>query len=644
MLHKTVRITSVLLVVFALTLTVVAPGTVQAYDQDVGHGDIAREAVKLVDNSELKNNSGAIIAGATSEDDVDHIYDLGATNRTCTHFWDVDGTHGHGPGGPYDQNKCLWPNGAYDCYANAFVKGITLYNMAVQNYKAGEPYQAYEYLGHVAHLLADASVPGHAHEDYWPNHDDYESWIADHYFDVSGGRWTSAHASAAGGPVAIPSYSELQARINLLHMFEPTRIPDDMLSWDETRLSLYYLFYTSNQFGDYFNSPDVPGDSFEPYSWDKCDDVRYGCFPSSRWPGEQVMGNYIFVYDIRVTAALYKLFLRSVGRLGGVSPTTTASLSGADGTDGWYTSDVVVTLNAGDESGGGGVKEITYFAGGAQTIPPTTVSGNTASFPITAEGTTMVTYFAVGDDGPTEEQNLLTVQIDKTPPAITVTTPQNNAVLRSGTALDFGAADGLTGIASVSATLYDGATTRDILTGHQPGPGAYGLVVTATDLAGNVAIERRDFAVYDPSGGFVTGGGWIVSPPGAVAVDPSLTGKASFALAARYHKGAAAPSDQYVFQLKEADLKFHSSSYEWLAVSGAKAQLKGEGTINGGGSYAFLLTAIDGQLSGTGGADALRIKIWDVASGATVYDNQMGADEKGPAATALSGGSVVIHP
>jgi uncharacterized repeat protein (TIGR01451 family) len=431
MLHKTVRITSVLLVVFALTLAVVTPGTVRAYDQDVGHGDIAQEAVKLVDNSELKNNSGAIIAGATSEDDVDHIYDLGATNRTCTHFWDVDGTHGHGPGGPYDQNKCLWPNGAYDCYANAFMKGITLYNKAVQTYQAGNPYQAYEYLGHVAHLLADASVPGHAHEDYWPNHDNYESWIKDHYFDVSGGRWTSAHASAAGGPVAIPSYIELQARINLLHMFEPTRIPDDMLSWDETRLSLYYLFYTSNQFGDYFNSPDVPGDSFEPYGW-----VGYGSFPSSRWPGEQVMGNYIFVYDIRVTAALYKLFLKSVGRLGGASPTTTATLSGTAGTDGWYTSDVVVTLNASD--GAGGVKEITYFAAGAQTIPPTTASGNTASFTIEAEGATMVTYFAAGYEGPEELQNLLTVQINKTPLGLTsLEVKVNRAQAYAGSVLEY---------------------------------------------------------------------------------------------------------------------------------------------------------------------------------------------------------------
>ena len=33
--------------------------------------------------------------------------------------------------------------------------------------------------------------------------------------------------------------------------------------------------------------------------------------------------------------------------------------------------------------------------------------------------------------------------------------------------------------------------------------------------------------VYDPEGGFVTGGGWIYSPEGAYTLDPSLSGKAS---------------------------------------------------------------------------------------------------------------------
>jgi hypothetical protein len=80
-----------------------------------------------------------------------------------------------------------------------------------------------------------------------------------------------------------------------------------------------------------------------------------------------------------------------------------------------------------------------------------------------------------------------------------------------------------------------------------------------------------------------------------------------------------------------------------LVVAGARAQFKGEGTINGGGRYGFMLTAIDGQVNG-GGVDKFRIKIWDKNNGAiTVYDNQMGASDNSNPTTALGGGNIVIH-
>jgi hypothetical protein len=77
--------------------------------------------------------------------------------------------------------------------------------------------------------------------------------------------------------------------------------------------------------------------------------------------------------------------------------------------------------------------------------------------------------------------------------------------------------------------------------------------------------------------------------------------------------------------------------------AGAKAQYKGTGTINGQGSYGFMLTAIDGQLNDGGGIDRFRMKIWNVTSGATVYDNQLGVSDTGDPTTALGGGSIVIH-
>jgi hypothetical protein len=75
---------------------------------------------------------------------------------------------------------------------------------------------------------------------------------------------------------------------------------------------------------------------------------------------------------------------------------------------------------------------------------------------------------------------------------------------------------------------------------------------------------------------------------------------------------------------KSANFNFHSTSYDWLVVSGARAQYKGTGTVNNAGSYGFILTAIDGAVKGGGGVDKFRIKITDKSTGAAVYDNQLG--------------------
>lgn len=151
--------------------------------------------------------------------------------------------------------------------------------------------------------------------------------------------------------------------------------------------------------------------------------------------------------------------------------------------------------------------------------------------------------------------------------------------------------------------------------------------------------------VYDPSAGFVTGGGWIMSPPGAYTPDPTLTGKANFGFVSRYQKCQTVPTGDTEFHLHCASFDFQSTSYQWLVVSGAKAQFKGSGQINGAGDYGFLLTATDGQINGGGGVDKFRIKIWDKGTSAVIYDNAMGSSDDIDLANpqALGGGSIVIQ-
>jgi PKD repeat protein len=163
--------------------------------------------------------------------------------------------------------------------------------------------------------------------------------------------------------------------------------------------------------------------------------------------------------------------------------------------------------------------------------------------------------------------------------------------------------------------------------------GIYDVCLTVND--GYVDSEQvcTMAVIYDPSAGFVTGGGWIDSPAGAYKPDTDLAGKANFGFVSKYKKGADVPEGNTEFQFHAGDLNFHSSSYEWLVVTGSDyAMFKGTGTINGEGAYKFRIWAGDDE------PDTFRIKIWEEDEYGTetvTYDN--GFDQ------AISGGSIVIH-
>jgi hypothetical protein len=180
--------------------------------------------------------------------------------------------------------------------------------------------------------------------------------------------------------------------------------------------------------------------------------------------------------------------------------------------------------------------------------------------------------------------------------------------------------------------------------------GVYNFSLTVTNEFGPSAVAtnvNNDLpayvVIYDPDGGFVTGGGWLNSPAGAYVLDPGLVGKATFGFVSKYQHGASIPTGQTQFSFQVADLNFHSTSYDWLVISGAKAQYQGSGTINGEGDYAFKLTAVDGQVNGGGGIDKLRMKIWEKQHNVLIYDNQLGASDNSDPTTAIQAGSIVIH-
>jgi hypothetical protein len=83
-------------------------------------------------------------------------------------------------------------------------------------------------------------------------------------------------------------------------------------------------------------------------------------------------------------------------------------------------------LNSTDnEPGGSGVKQVTYSTTGAQTIGETIVSGGSATFAVSAEGVTIITFFGADNAGNIETAKTITVQIDKTPPTATCSASPN---------------------------------------------------------------------------------------------------------------------------------------------------------------------------------------------------------------------------
>jgi hypothetical protein len=178
--------------------------------------------------------------------------------------------------------------------------------------------------------------------------------------------------------------------------------------------------------------------------------------------------------------------------------------------------------------------------------------------------------------------------------------------------------------------------------------GIYTVKVTVDDGdPGGSTTETFEYVVvYDPEGGFTTGGGWIESPAGAYtpgdSSDPDITGKAQFAFVSKYLKGATAPEGSTSFKFKAGELEFDSSSYQWLVISGTKAQYKGTGRVNGVGGYGFILSAVDGDAANSPTIDKFRIKIL-TPGGSVLYDNQAGSADDATASTAIAGGQIKVH-
>jgi len=98
-----------------------------------------------------------------------------------------------------------------------------------------------------------------------------------------------------------------------------------------------------------------------------------------------------------------------------VPPTTTPSLSGTAGDNGWYISNIQVTLTASDNNGGSGVSQTQYK------IDSGTWQTYSAPFTVSTEGSHIVYYKSRDVAGNWESEKSTAFQIDKTAPTGSLT-------------------------------------------------------------------------------------------------------------------------------------------------------------------------------------------------------------------------------
>jgi CSLREA domain-containing protein len=246
------------------------------------------------------------------------------------------------------------------------------------------------------------------------------------------------------------------------------------------------------------------------------------------------------------------------------------------------------------------------------------------------------TYTLVVRDGETTSAPVSTnVRVDNVAPSLRLTAPAGGTLYRAGSSVSIRGTFTDPGVLDTHTCTVDwddgtpaaaGAVTESNGAGTCTASrtfaaaGVYTLVMTVDDGDGGTASASTMVVVYDPRAGWVLGAGQITSAAGAYRPNPALTGSVVFNFVAQYFGFGPTPTGVVVVVLP-GGVRFASTSLEWLVVTGFKSQVRGTGSVNGLGSYGFLVTAYDGQQPGGGGVDRFRFKLWNRATGAVVYDN-----------------------
>jgi len=333
------------------------------------------------------------------------------------------------------------------------------------------------------------------------------------------------------------------------------------------------------------------------------------------------------------------------------STTTTANSP-----SGQYSDKVTLQATISPDTASGTVQ---FLVNGSAVGSPVTVSGGVATndytivLPVKAGGYSVEAQFTSTDPGylnsagtgtlTVSRENATVTPLSTNPLAVKVSTAGGTAASITLVADISQVADGSLGdiakavpVTFTLTPLAGGSPIAKVATVSGSGAGPLVASVTLTNVPVNVydvsisiggnyytGSAETCLAVYDPSLGFVTGGGTVVH--GGVV--------ANFAFNAKYLKsGQMQGSLVYVEQRPSGKVVLKSNSMGALAIVGNTAVLTGKATLAGVGNYKFQATVVDN--GDPGSSDQFDIKVTD-PSGAVVTSLTF-------APLTLSAGNIVV--
>ena len=177
----------------------------------------------------------------------------------------------------------------------------------------------------------------------------------------------------------------------------------------------------------------------------------------------------------------------------------TIYLSGDIGDNNYYTTDVGVTINAGDASN---ISSIKYKVEEANAIQETEVQGTTATFDITADGTSTVTAYIINNAGLTSEEITQVVNKDTTDPS-TASIALSGEPGETSISVTANGADATSGVASYIFQYSTTSETEEFTTALEVQNTANSCTFEYQDLASDTTYYLR-VIVKDRAGNTTT--------------------------------------------------------------------------------------------------------------------------------------------